>query len=317
MHFKVYLRGSDNVVRTNQPEIAFLKGEAVFTEDQKRMQPHLVELNEQMKNWVDDAGMMIIAKGYVTNPRTRKSELINITTLDQLHQATNIEVHPMLRKLNRLDYLCTQQYTVATVGSHYVHKGSAGVGSIITEEAKRWLASNKRNVAATSTVHLFQNKQLDGVPSIYNIAIIEDIRTDLYNVMGDLYLEGHAPLDGGMFVNAWMSELENNSLAGEKVGLDKKQFGTFYSELYGAGGIVKTAGFAATNARMRRSKAWQNLQRNMTSRPWTKEFPDENGNDIYEIIDITKCDYRGESIDYTQAIGGKPIMYKRASHDKP
>lgn len=317
MHFKVYLRGSDNVVRTNQPEIAFLKGEAIFTEDQKRMQPHLVALNEQMKDWVDDAGMMIIAKGYVTNPRTRKSELINITTLDQLHQATNIEVHPMLRKLNRLDYLCTQQYTVATVGSHYVHKGSSGVGSIITEEAKRWLASNKRNVAATSTVHLFQNKQLDGVPSIYNIAIIEDIRTDLYNVMGDLYLEGHAPLDGGMFVNAWMSELENNSLAGEKAGLDKKQFGTFYSELYGAGGIVKTAGFAATNARMRRSKAWQNLQRNMTSRPWTKELPDAAGNDIYEVIDITKCDYRGESIDYTQAIGGKPIMYKRASHDKP
>ena len=317
MHFKVYLRGSDNVVRTNQPEIAFLRGEAVFTDDQKRMQPYLVELNEQMKNWVDDAGMMIIAKGYIVNPRTRKPELINITTLDQLHQATNIEIHPMLRKLNRLDYLCTQQYTVATVGSHYVHKGSAGVGSIITEEAKRWLASNKRNVAATSTVHLFQNKQLDGVPSIYNIAIIEDIRTDLYNIMGDLYLEGHAPLDGGMFVNAWMSELENNSLAGEAAGWDKKQFGTFYSELYGAGGIVKTAGFAPTNERMRRSEAWQNLQRNMTSRPWVKELTDENGNDIYEILDITKCDYRGTSIDYTQAIGGKPIMYKRVAHDNP
>jgi hypothetical protein len=72
-----------------------------------------------------------------------------------LKQATNIKIHPMLSKLNRLDYLCTQQYTVSTVGSHYVHKGGGKAGSIIAEEAQRWLASNKRNVAATSTVHLY------------------------------------------------------------------------------------------------------------------------------------------------------------------
>jgi hypothetical protein len=41
------------------------------------------------------------------------------------------------------------------VGSHYAHSGGAGGGSVLVEEAKRWLASNKRNVAATSTVHLF------------------------------------------------------------------------------------------------------------------------------------------------------------------
>ena len=133
---------------------------------------------------------------------------------------------------------------------------------------------------------------------MYNLSIIEDITFDLYNVMGDLYLEGHAPLDGGMFVNAWMSELENNSLAGEKAGIDKKQFGTFFSELYGAGGIVKTAGFAATNSRMRRQRSWQNLQKAMTSKPWVKEFADEFGNDILEVMDITK-DYLGNTIDYT------------------
>jgi hypothetical protein len=108
------------------------------------------------------------------------------------------------------------------VGSHYAHSGGAGGGSVLVEEAKRWLASNKRNVAATSTVHLFQNKQLDGSPSVYNVAIIEDVTFDLYNVMGDLYKEGHKPLDGGMMVSAFVPDLENNSLAGEKAGLDKK-----------------------------------------------------------------------------------------------
>jgi hypothetical protein len=121
--------------------------------------------------------------------------------------------------------------------------------------------------------------------------------------MGDLYKEGHKPLDGGMMVSAFVPDLENNSLAGEKAGLDKKQFGTFFSELYGAGGIVKTAGFAGTNARMRRQKAWQNIQKAMSNKPWTKEFPDENDVDILEVIDITK-DYFDNPIDYRAAING-------------
>lgn len=310
--FQVNLFGSNDKVRHDQNEIKFLRGQAEFTDAQKSdpAYAYLRQLNDEMKNWVGADGLMILAKGDIDGQR------VAIKTLDQLNQAKNLQIHPMLSKLNRLDYLCSQQYTISTVGSHYAHKGGAGTGSILVEEAQRWLASNKRNVAATSTVHLFQNKQLNGVPSIYNLAIIEDITADLYNVMGDLYLEGHAPLDGGMFVNAWMSILENNSLAGEKAGGDKKQFGTFFSELYGAGGIVKTAGFAPTNDRMRRSKAWQNLQRAMTSKPWVKEFADEFGNDILEVMDITK-DYLGNTIDYTQAIKGQPIMYKRPAHDNP
>jgi hypothetical protein len=109
---------------------------------------------------------------------------------------------------------------------------------------------------------------------------MEDIREDLYTIMGDLYKEGHAPLDGGMIVNGFIPELENNSLAGEGAGTDKKHFGTFYSELYAAGGIIKTAGFAATNDRMRRQKAWRNLQRLMSSRPWVKERPGVDGADV-------------------------------------
>ena len=312
MKFDVTLYGSNEMVRDNQEEIQFLRGDAKFTDSQLKdpQYAHMIALNNEMKNWVSDNGKMIIAKGLINGVLT------NITTHEQLAQATNLQLHPMLSKLNRLDYLCTQQYTVSTVGSHYVHKGGAKEGSILVEEAKRWLASNKRNVAATSTVHLFQNKQLDGAPSIYNVAILEDVSFDLYNVMGDLYLEGHKPLDGGMFVNAWMTYLENNSLAGECAGLDKKQFGTFYSELYGAGGIVKTAGFAATNARMRRQRAWRNLQRNMSSRKWVKEYAGEDGSDINEVIDITR-DYLGNTIDYTQAIKGQKIMYKRPAHDNP
>lgn len=310
MKFNIFLRGNSDVVRSNQTEIKFLKGELTFTNEQLKDPKiaHMAALNQEMKNWVSSDGTMILAKGIVNG------KLVEIKSHEQLDNATNLVTHPMLRKLNRLDYLCTQQYTVSTVGSHYIHKGKSNPGKILTEEADRWLASNKRNVAATSTVHLFQNKQLDGVPSTYNVAIMEDVYFDLYNVMGDLYLEGHAPLDGGMMVNAWIPDLENNSLAGEAAGLDKKQFGTFYSELYGAGGIVKTAGFAATNERMRRQKAWINLQRNMSNRKWVKEFADVNGEDIPEILDITK-NYLGKAINYKDAIKGQEIYYKRVAHN--
>lgn len=313
MKFSIPLRGSDSIVRQDQAEIQFLRGEAKFTKEQLEDPAfqHIIALNSEMQNWVNDAGMMILAKGIV------EGEEREITSGADLNRATNLRVHPLLAKLNRLDYLCTQQYTVSTVGSHYVHKGKSVPGSIIAEEAQRWLASNKRNVAATSTVHLFQKNQLDGVPSTYNVSIIEDIKTDLYNIMGELYLEGHKPLDGGMFDNIWISYLENNSLCGESVGTDKKPFGTFYDERYAAGGIVKTAGFPPTNARMRRSKSWVNLQRNMSNRRWIKEHPDAMGEDVAEVIDITRCDFYDEPINYKDAIGGQEIMYKRIAHDNP
>lgn len=323
MKFQVYLRGTKDKVRHDQKEIQLLRGEAVFTNTQKTdpKYKHLVALNEEMKNWVSEDGYMIIAKGLVLDKKTNTYELTNITNIDQLNSAINLQLHPMLGKLNRLDYLCSQQYTVATVGSHYVHSGKPEAGKVLVEESRRWYASNKRNVAATSTVHLFQNKQLDGAPMQYNIAIMEDVREDLYTIMGDLYKEGHAPLDGGMIVNGFFPELENNSLAGEGAGTDKKHFGTFYSELYAAGGIIKTAGFAATNDRMRRQKAWRNLQRLMSSRPWVKEKADINGTDVREVVDITK-DFLGRPIDYNRLIKNaqgkyQPVMYQKIAHDNP
>ena len=334
MKFQVYLRGTDTKVRHDQEEIKLLRGEATFKGLQKTdpKYKHLVALNEEMKNWVSDDGYMVIAKGLVLNKKSGLYELTNITNIEQLNEAVNLQLHPMLGKLNRLDYLCSQQYTVSTVGSHYVHSGKADAGQVLVEESRRWYASNKRNVAATSTVHLFQNKQIDGSPTQYNIAIMEDVREDLYTIMGDLYREGHAPLDGGMIVNGFFPELENNSLAGEGAGTDKKHFGTFYSELYAAGGIIKTAGFAATNDRMRRQKAWRNLQRLMSSRPWVKEHAGTDEADVREssvspneynkaTIDITK-DYLGRPIDYNRLIKNaqgkyQPVMYQKIANDNP
>lgn len=299
MKFKLPLYGSDFIVRHEQPEIQFLRGDYEFT-GSDNISTYLQNFNSELKDWVDKrTGLMIIAKN-------EKREAI--TTTEQLKKAKNLFLHPLLAKFNRVDYLNTQQYTISTVGSHYIHKGGADDGHIVSEESSRWLSSNKRNVAETSTVQLYQNKQLTGSPAKINMAIYADTHFDLYNAMGDLYKEGHAPLDGSMLMNAFTPELFNNSLAGERAGNIQKPFGTFYDERYAAGGIIKTAGFPATNRHMRRNKSWANLQKNMSNKVWIQEFADENGNDAEEVLDITK-NYLGEHIDYVQVVNG--IFYQR------
>ena len=313
MGFNLPLFGSDSIVRQNQKEVKFLRGQMDFTETQLNDPDYkyLVDLNSELQSWVDQAdGKMVIAKGYI------KGNLVNIKTVNQLKQASNITLHPMLSKLNRLDYLTTQQYVVSTVGSHYAHSAKPKDGYVLTEESNRWASSNKRNVAATSTVHLYQKNQLNGAPSVINMATIDDATFDLYSVMGDLYKDGHKPMDGCMLSSAWVPALLNNSLAGERAGNIQKPFGTFYNELLGAGGIVKTASFPATNDLMRNHEAWRNLQKAMSSRPWIAEYGDADGKNVVETtIDITK-NYFNEPINYEQVIKG-PIMYKRPDPTNP
>ena len=63
------------------------------------------------------------------------------------------------------------------------------------------------------------------------------------------------------------------------------------NELTGSGGIIKTAGFAITNDRMRNSEFYRKMMKNMTNRTWK----DSTGKDY--VADITK-NFKKESINY-------------------
>lgn len=256
--------------------------------------------------WVTDSGMMAFVR--VTGEDGREYPTNNFNDLiEAQNSGRNWEVHPLISKLNRMHYLTTQQYTCCVGGAVYAYKGKSG-SNVLEEEANRWLASNKRNVCYTATIHKFLNKLLNGSPTTYNYAIFDDIDAALYNVMGELNV--HTPLDGGMLVNSFLPDLENASLGGEAAGTDKKHFGTFYLEKYGAGGITKTAGFAATNERMRNSEAWRIVQYNMSHRKWVKEFGNADGDIPETELDITK-DYDGNDINWPD----KKIFYYRELKD--
>ncbi len=171
----------------------------------------------------------------------------------------------------------------------------------ILEEASRFLAQNKRNGSYTAAMHPFQLNQIDGIPEEYNMAVINDIRYELSTVMGDT--ANHAPFDGATFVNPLVVYWENNSLKGDKAGIDKKQFIHYYDEVTGTGGIIKTAGFGITNDRAKNRKFYRTMAYNMMKRPWVN--PD--GTTHITLEGGILKDFEGNTIDYG------PIYFSKGS----
>jgi hypothetical protein len=141
-------------------------------------------------------------------------------------------------------------------------------------------------------MHEFQLGSVTGIPTVYNMAIIDDIKAPVYTISGDRGY--HAPLDGATFVNPFVVIWENNSLEGDKAGIDKKQFVHFYDEATGTGGIVKTAGFGLTNDRIKRYKFYRDMMYNMTKRVWKNE---DGTTHIVREGGILK-DFNGKDVDY-------------------
>lgn len=126
------------------------------------------------------------------------------------------------------------------------------------DEADRYNAQVKRNVAFTAAMHAYQLNQLNGIPEHANITVIKDNIASIGTLMG---VDENVPTsDGATYVNPMMSYWENGSLGSEKVGTNKKQFIHGYDPNTGTGVIIKTAGFSMTNEIMRGSI----FQRRMT-----------------------------------------------------
>lgn len=371
-------------------------------------------LRDKYKDWVHKGdiknGKMVIAKltynGKTYNITTKAdmvefNQIVSATTgvkvnfLEHPHKLLNpkygikTELHPMLDKYNTLDYLFTQEFMIAGVGSHINHPGKAKYKTPIIkgypieayhdkmivweeefmpryekfllknnlthditnpnidnfiksewkrikalansqnkvllvnddyiyskfftdfnqnidpynilaqlrenemqEEAARFLAQHKRNVSYTAAMHEFQLNTINGIPSTYNMAIIDDYRTPVYTISGDR--GNHAPLDGATFVNPLVVIWENNSLEGDKAGIDKKQFVHYYDELTGTGGIIKTAGFGVTNDRVRCYKFYRDMAHNMMNRQWKNA---DGSKHIMRDGGIL-VDFNGKNVDY-------------------
>lgn len=205
---------------------------------------------------------------YYGNPEFKLSEYAEIT-------GAEVILNPCISIWNSANYLISQEYMNSTVGTHLNHpsKKYANKGSAISdleEEAERWLAQVKRNVSLSASKHSFATGLLNGIRKSYRIAVVEDDTAVTFNVQGQYNKNGAKPFDGATMVCGTNHYLENQSLAGAAAGVDKKQFIHSYKPGSGSGIIIKTAGFAITNARIRQSDFYRRMNKKMMQGQWKK-----------------------------------------------
>lgn len=183
------------------------------------------------------------------------------------------EVNPYLDLWNSSDYAISQEYMNSSVGTFLNHpskklkkKGAALADA--DEEAERWMAQVKRNVSLSATKHEFVVNLVNGIRDTYRIAVIKDVKADVFNIQGQFGKGGATVHDGSTIVSGTTNYLENNSLGGSSAGTDKKQFVHGYKENTGNGIIIKTAGFAITNSRIRQSEFLEMLNYKMMKGRW-------------------------------------------------
>lgn len=245
--------------------------------------------------WVDRSGNIILA--YVQEG----NKMVGINKLSQLDkEPTNFILNPVIEKYNLMHYYFTQQFMNSTVGSFISHPDKSKSNNAIEQEASQFQAQHKRNVSFTAAMEQFSLGLDRGIPTRYNIAVIEDVHDKQGTVTGDI--SDIKPFDGATFENPFISYLENKSLGGQKVGGIKKPFVHFKVGRLGCAGIIKTAAFPLDNNWVRNSPMLQTMMKKMTDRAWgykisdiTKYLNNENiefkrGNNVYNITNITQID---------------------------
>lgn len=265
-------------------------------------QPELVYLASQYTDWINFSGDMILGKAVINGREVKitsnrdlaaiqeELQINNVNDcINELNNKYSLRLNPILEQYNYLDYLFTQEFMCATVGSFIAHPEKSKSNDVLQQEAAHFQAQHKRNVSFTAAMHAFQLNLLNGIPETYNIAVIDDITDEQGTILG--LNNGIKPFDGATFVNPFVVILENNSLGGARAGITKKQFVHFKNERTGTGGIIKTAGFGLTNDWIRNSPFLEKMMRKMTNHVWL------NQDGTPAIVDIT-TDYKGNKIKF-------------------
>lgn len=259
-------------------------------------------LGENANQWIDPyTGKIILAYESIYDPNTGEVHSYPIRREQDIREGfeTNavhgFTLNPLIANYNLLNYFLTQEFMNSTVGAFYAHPSKDKSGITAFDEKSRKLAQDKRNVSFTAAMHAFQKNLIQGIPDEINIALMPDIIDTYETISGDIF-DDIKPFDGATFGNPFFTILENNSLGGARVGINKKTFTHYYDQRTGTGGIIKTAEFPLTNNNIRNSKFYQIMMKNMTDRVWLNE------DGTPAIVDIT-TDYDSQPIIFTNPNG--------------
>lgn len=202
---------------------------------------------------------------------------------DTMNVNSNMEfkLHPALAEFNELQYLLSEQYNIATMGSYIFCDAKKANGSLDLSLQEKLKNSDytKRNIDQSATVNQYQLNTLESIQSDINVAFIEDVYAPA-NTIGGIK-DKVKPFDGATYVEAITNYLINSTSDKPENTTDKPLLTGFLPKS-GSGLVIKTAGFANSNLNMRRSIWRQTQERKMLSRNFGEQniLLDYNGNKI-------------------------------------
>ena len=245
--------------------------------------------------------------------QTLKSELQNpqITNWGQLSKSNIIS-----RKYFLLQSISTEAEIQITSKYPFVYgsynnfdildsEGKINLDQFFKYHSKSYARGSKRNSLHTASSVKFGQGLPQGVPSVMNVAVVEDINIEFKTYLGQkVNQDVH---DGGGHTNGIFSIWENNSFAGKTLSGTKKEIG--FTLTYEGITQTKYADYVLSNSKLRNSKgSISNLRevfKSMNNVPFnqgidfssilpTKSFYKEVGGIKYQVTGITGPDVNGQ-----------------------
>lgn len=149
----------------------------------------------------------------------------------------------------------------------------------------------KRNVIIPATMHYVNNDILEGVSRKVKVAVINDIKGNVFNFSG--ISDKIDAMDGAAYVLSFQSILENKSLGSQEVGEDKKPIWGDYDNETGTATLLKFATFAINNERMR--------------------FAAKNTDSKTDYIDLYEIFKKMSNLQWSELQNGIPVSWKTSN----
>lgn len=170
-----------------------------------------------------------------------------------------VELNPLLETYFMTDILLSNEYNSLMMGEVYAHPNKNKEGKLDSaeyyefSEANRLIAQNKRAVIMGATYHPFLQGLKYGTASTINIATINDMQGNVWNLTGEEKTDLET-MDGSGLSSPYQARFENNSALDARVGYDKKTIMGDVDPIYGRPTLLKWAVYALNNTRRRLSK---------------------------------------------------------------
>ena len=231
-----------------------------------------------------------------------------------LNDAAKVVINPELHRFRMLNNLISDNYNLAITGMPFLHPSKVTAkdwSEIGLEEGARTVSYNKRGVIHGATIHPEAKNKMDGIPQVYNLAVIKDLESLNMGLTGD---NGDATqADGAIYRTGSIALWEKASIPELKGSYyQSKPIGYSYNPDHLSSTLLKCAMFTISNAVVRNSITnrikMDNVLRNMMDRPWLvpnldltdelsgKEFaytnPESNLSSYFVVSDLEKTESR-------------------------